>query len=109
MPPDKFDNKLTQKALDDNDKISFKKLDEIKQIINEAVAAAVKNELGDYKIPKEDHYKQHLFLADLMKFANKTRSMVWGFVVRAAVTGIIVLIVFGFIFWGHREFNSIRW
>jgi len=50
---------------------------ELEAVIGRAVKGAIEKELGAYKVPKEQHYKDHLFLSDLRTWYEDIRSSFW--------------------------------
>jgi len=71
----------------------------LEQTIKIAVRDAIKTELGAYKVDKEQHYKDHLFLADLRQWYDDIRSSFWKSVVMLFVGGIAALLILGFVAW----------
>lgn len=82
--------------------MSENELEEIKKAIREAVTA----ELSIYKVDKEQHYKDHLFLRDLREWYDNIRSSFWKSIVGALVMAFLVLLLFGFVLWGKVNFNE---
>lgn len=72
---------------------------ELEEIINKAVSSAIERELGSYKVDKEQHYQDHIFLRDLRKWFDDIRSSFWKSFVAAIVPALLMLIVLGFIAW----------
>jgi len=72
---------------------------DIESIINAAVKNAIAAELGQYKVPKEQHYKDHLFLTDLRKWMDDIRSSFWKSLVATVVPAFLILLALGFIAW----------
>lgn len=77
-----------------------------KEIIKEAIKEALKEELGSFFIEREEHYQHHLWISQMIKWSDSIKSKVIGTVVKLFVTGIIVLVVMGFILWGKSHFVS---
>jgi len=78
--------------------------EEIKKVIDRAVrdsvGSAVRAELGAYKIPKEEHYLDHMWLADWRKWQRTVKSSVLKSFIGIAITALGVLVFYGFIFIG---------
>lgn len=77
---------------------------ELKRFIQETVQTSIKasvkdaiqEELGEYKVPKEDHYIQHLWIQKLMEFSDGFKNEVMKTIVKAVVVAILALVVIGF-------------
>lgn len=72
---------------------------DIESIINTAVKAAITAELGQYKVPKEQHYKDHLFLTEFREWTTNLKSSFWKSLVATIVPALLLLLVLGFIAW----------
>ncbi|MDP2690163.1 MAG: hypothetical protein Q8P48_08640 [Deltaproteobacteria bacterium] len=81
--------------------MSEKDIEELKKVIKEAIH----EELGTYKVDKEQHYQDHLFLRDLQEWYDDIRSSFWKSVVGAFVMAFLGLLLLGFIFWGKASFK----
>lgn len=81
--------------------MSEKDIEELKKVVREAIHA----ELGTYKVDKEQHYKDHLFLRDLREWYDDIRSSFWKSIVGALVMAFLGLLLLGFIFWGKANFK----
>ena len=73
--------------------------EEITSTIERAVHDAIKTELGSYKVDKEQHYQDHIWLKELREWYGDIRRSFWKSLVGLLVTGLIVLMLFGFILW----------
>lgn len=73
--------------------------EEIKATIKEAI----NRELGPYRVDKEQHYKDHLFLNDLREWSGSIKSTFWQTLVRFFVSGMVLLALLGFIVWGESH------
>lgn len=71
----------------------------IEETINKAVASAIERELGQYKVPKEQHYQDHIFLTDLRKWMENIRSSFWKSLVSTLVPAILLILLLGFVVW----------
>lgn len=78
-----------------------KDLEELKKVIQEAI----RTEISIYKVDKEQHYKDHLFLRDLREWYDDIKSSFWKSIVGALVMAFLGLLLLGFIFWGKANFK----
>lgn len=78
---------------------------DIEAIINTAIANAIKSELGAYKVDKEQHYQDHIWLKELrewyMGIRNATIKSIVGFV----IVSLLGLLFIGFVAWGKVNFK----
>jgi len=78
--------------------------EELKNVIDmavrDSVGRAVRAELGAYKIPKEEHYLDHMWLADWRRWQATVKSSVLKSVIGIAITTLGVLVFYGFLFVG---------
>ena len=81
--------------------MSEKDIEELKKVVREAIH----EELGTYKVDKEQHYQDHLFLRDLREWYDDIRSSFWKSVGGALVMAFLGLLLLGFIFWGKANFK----
>ena len=70
-----------------------------KNEIKEAVREAFKEELKDFYIDREEHYKQHKCLGKLIELTENTASSAWKSIVCSIIMATIGLTVMGFIYW----------
>ncbi|MBI5599212.1 MAG: hypothetical protein HY890_05675 [Deltaproteobacteria bacterium] len=75
--------------------------EEIRATIAEAVAAAVHAELGEYKIPKEQHYLDHNWLKEWREWQGQVRNSVIKSVVTLVLGAVAALLFYGFIFFSR--------
>lgn len=78
---------------------------ELEELITRTVKSAIEKELGTYKVLKEQHYQDHLFLRDLREWYDDIRSSFWKSIVGALVMAFLGLLLLGFIFWGKANFK----
>jgi len=71
--------------------------------IRETIKEAIHDELGQYKVDKEQHYKDHLFLSDLRGWTDDIKSTFWRSLVKVFVSGIVLATLVGFFVWGHNH------
>lgn len=81
-------------------------LEVIKQVVDLSVKEAVQSELGAYKVPKEQHYKDHEWLLDLREFTSNVKSTAVRTIVGLFISGLFGIIILGFIFWGKKKIGS---
>ncbi|VAW37784.1 hypothetical protein MNBD_DELTA02-719 [hydrothermal vent metagenome] len=78
--------------------------EEIKKVIDRAVrdsvVSAVRAELGAYKIPREEHYLDHVWLSDWRRWQASVKSSVLKSIIGIAITALSVLVFYGFLFIG---------
>lgn len=78
--------------------------EEMKEIIDRAVrdsvSTVVRAELGAYKIPREEHYLDHVWLNDWRSWQATVKSSVLKSVIGIAITALGVLVFYGFLFVG---------
>lgn len=72
---------------------------ELTLVIDKAVQASIQKELGAYKVDKEQHYKDHIFLTELRQWIEGMKSNFWKGLVSAFVPAILLLLILGFITW----------
>ena len=80
-----------------------KEREEISGIVAMAVAVAVEKELGAYKVPKEQHYKDHLWINQMLDYQDTIKNSFVKTVVGVIIAGFFSLMVYGFIFWGKNN------
>ena len=73
---------------------------ELTETINRAVHDAIKTELGAYKVDKEQHYKDHMFLSELREWYTGIRNATVKTIVGAVIMAALSLLFLGFIVWG---------
>jgi hypothetical protein len=70
--------------------------EDLATVIKEAVKSAVHDELGAYKVPKEQHYQDHYFLQGLREWIGDVRQGTVKAFVYSVIVGLATLIVLGF-------------
>lgn len=73
--------------------------EELENLISRTVKASIEAELGQYKVPKEQHYQDHLFLTDLRKWMDSIKSSFWKSLVSTLVPALFLLLLVGFVAW----------
>ena len=71
---------------------------EFKREIREDIKEAVHENLGAYKIPKEQHYIDHLFISEWREWQSTIKSATLKAVVGVMVVAAGTLIFYGFLF-----------
>lgn len=69
--------------------------EEFKQEIRDDIKLAVHENLGAYKIPKEQHYLDHLFVSELREWQHSVKNTTM-----KAIIGVIVVAAGTLLFWG---------
>lgn len=67
--------------------------------MEEVVRDTIHTELGEYKVPKKQHYKDHLFLEDLRYWHGQVRSSFIKTIIGVIAVGLITLILLGVKAW----------
>ncbi len=73
------------------------------EAIQEAVSKSIEKELGQYKVPKEQHYQDHIWIKDVRDWAETIQNSAIKTIVTSVIGGIFVLLILGFIFWGKNN------
>jgi len=82
--------------------LNAKEIEEIKS----AVSSAIETELGQYKVPKEQHYQDHLWILEIRDWAETIQNSAIKAVVTTVVGGLMLLLILGFIFWGKQNIGQ---
>ena len=77
-----------------------------KEEIRTDIKEAVHENLGAYKIPKEQHYNDHEWIKGLRAWQDTTTSTLWKTVLAIVTGGIATLLVYGFILWGKKHIGN---
>ena len=72
--------------------------EEFRQSIRDDIKEAVHENLGAYKIPKEQHYLDHLFITEWREWQSTIKSTVLKTVIGVVITAIGMLLFYGFLF-----------
>lgn len=87
-----------------------KDLEELKIAVanaaSEATAITITQELGQYKVPKEQHYQDHLWINQMITWQNNIKSSIWKSIMSILVAAIFMLMVWGFIMWGKQNISG---
>lgn len=65
--------------------------------IKEAIKEAIQQELGSYKMPKEKHYVDHLWIDDQREWQVKIRSWSVKTIIATIITAVAYVIYIGLI------------
>jgi len=74
-------------------------VDELKAAIKEVLS----DEIKPFYVDRETHYNHHRFINELIEWSGKIKGTICGTLAKAITTGIIALIVLGFIMWGQKK------
>ena len=74
-----------------------------KEKIIVAVQEAIAKELGQYKVNKEIHYLDHLWIKEMREWTDSIKSEFWKTVVRTIIRTIIIFMLIGFGIWGIKQ------
>lgn len=77
-----------------------------KETIKEAIREAIKEELNPLYVEREEHYQHHQWISQMMKWSDNIKINILRTCVKAVVTGILALVVMGFILWGRSNLVS---
>jgi len=80
-------------------------MEEDYELIKKAVTEAMHDEMKDFYIDREKHYQHHEFIATLMEWKNGWKSTCMKAIANTVVTGILFLLIWGFIAWGGKGFK----
>lgn len=72
---------------------------ELVALIQKSVQDAIKTELGAYKVDKEQHYVDHLFLKEIREWYTGIRNATLKTIVGAVLMAFLFLLLLGFIAW----------
>jgi len=70
------------------------------------IKEAVHENLGAYKIPKEQHYIDHEWIRGLRAWQDTTTSTIWKTTLAIVMGGLVTLLVYGFILWGKKHIGG---
>lgn len=91
---------------------------EFKQEIRDDIKEAVHDNLGAYKVPKEQHYKDHLFISEIdkerfsqhqdfieswIKWTDRVSNVAISTLIKGAVLFILGLLALGFAIFGFKK------
>ncbi|MFZ3071897.1 MAG: hypothetical protein WA162_01495 [Thermodesulfobacteriota bacterium] len=71
---------------------------EFRQSIRDDIKEAVHENLGAYKVPKEQHYLDHLFITELREWQSTVKSTTLKAVIGVVVVAFGTLLFYGFLF-----------
>lgn len=82
--------------------------DDIKNEIKIAFKEVLHESVGQFYIERERHYQDHQFIKDFREFLQGVRGTATKTVVGLIITGVIGLIVLGFIVWSKKQFIPVN-
>lgn len=74
-----------------------------KEKLKEAMREVLQEEIKPFYIDRETHYNHHQFINELIDWSGKIKGTICKTLTTAITTGIIGLIVLGFILWGRKN------
>jgi hypothetical protein len=74
--------------------------------IKQALREVLEEKSKEFWIDRETHYKHHEWLTCIITWSDHCKSTALQTVVRCIVYGLIGLVIFGFIFWGSKNFKG---
>lgn len=74
--------------------------------IKKAVKEALQESVAQFYADREQHYQDHQFVRDLRDLFVNIRSTATKTFIGIFITGIISLVVLGFIFWGRNHIGK---
>lgn len=82
-------------------------LDEITEAVriaaSEAAVLTIEKELGQYKVPKEQHYQDHLWVNKMIKMQETMQNSILRGFIGIVIAGLAGLMIYGVIFWGKQN------
>ena len=73
--------------------------EDIAILIKKSIKEAVNTELGQYKVDKEQHYLDHVLLADFREWYGDIKSTFWKSLVKSIVVFMFAIMLLGFVVW----------
>lgn len=73
--------------------------------IETIIKRSIEHELGSYKVPKEQHYQDHLWLQKMIRWQDTIQNGFCKSVINIFVSVIFLIFLLGFIFWGKINFK----
>lgn len=72
--------------------------EELESVVKVAVKASIKEELGEYKVPKEQHFLDHRWLNDWREWQDSVKSTTMKGIVGLIILAVGTLMLYGFLF-----------
>ena len=94
---------LSRKAKEETELDTAQTINGAIEEMAKAVRSSIHTELGQYKVPKEQHFLDHEWIKDLREWQKTTKFVIWKYVLGLMILGLGSLIVYGFIFWGSAN------
>lgn len=85
--------------------LTDKQIERIEKMVQASIEKSIEEQLGSYKVAKEQHYQDHLWLSEWREWQENIRSTFWRSVVKYGMGVIFSLLLLGFIFWGKAHFK----
>lgn len=76
-----------------------------KEEIKEAVSEVLQEKLGDFFIERQKHFEHHQFIGELMNTAGNVKGTACKTVTIAGITGLLTILILGFIAWIKQHLN----
>jgi len=80
--------------------------EEIANQVSVSIAMAIQKELGSYKVDKEQHYQDHIWLKDFREWSATLKSSIWKTIIDAFIKVLLFLLLAGIIFWGKKQIKG---
>ena len=78
--------------------------DEFYAEMRAVIRSSIQEELGAYKVPKEQHYQDHVWILDLRTWQKQTRTIITKLIIGGIVSILFALFLYGFIYFGKITF-----
>lgn len=72
--------------------------------IREEIRRSIHEELKTYRVPKEQHFRDHLFISELRDWMDQIKSTTIKTIIRTIIGTILLILFGGFIFFGKKYF-----
>ena len=70
---------------------------------SKAASDTIELELGQYKIPKEQHYQDHLWISKMLRIQETVQSSILKGIISIVVVGLAAVMILGLITWGKQN------
>jgi hypothetical protein len=74
-----------------------------REMIKDAVAEAMQEQMRDFYIERERHYQDHEFITSIRIWSDTCKSTILTTVVKGLVLGALGLLLMGTILWGRTN------
>jgi len=72
---------------------------ELKQAIKEGIREALKQEVAQFYVERETHFKHHQFIESFIKWTDTVKSNLCRTIIWVGTTGVLSLLAWGFVSW----------